>query len=242
MLEILLPSTSLSVFDQTPLSKPVHIHTHTHTHTLVYKSTQIYFCIHRFQFCTVHLGSSLSGWEDFVCTLPGRTRCLYEIINSTIVGGKESLCVGLVALVGRWERCLKARNLSSRRDLSPLSLFGFPREPPPPPPSGMSLSPSPSVLLLHRLLLLLLLLLRRHLLRYDRHHHLLPLTLLHNVPPRATMSSLSFYPVACNPGLFPFYLISFSFSSFFSSTVRFSILSPFSDSLPRSLPRSPLEI
>lgn len=29
------------------------------------------------------------------------------------------------------------------RDLSPLSLFGFPREPPPPPPSGMSLSPSP---------------------------------------------------------------------------------------------------
>lgn len=38
-----------------------------------------------------------------------------------------------------------AHNLlsSPRRDLSPLSLFGFPREPPPPPPSGMSLSPSP---------------------------------------------------------------------------------------------------
>lgn len=104
---------------------------------------------------------------------------------------QESLCGGLVALVGRWERCLKARNLSSRRDLSPLSLFGFPREPPPPPPSGMSLSPSPSVLLLHRLLLL-------HLLRYDRHHLLL--LRCPNVPPRATMSSLSFYRVAYNPG------------------------------------------
>lgn len=67
---------------------------------------------------------------------------------------QKFLCVDLVALVGRWEQCLKARNLFSRRDLSPLSLFGFPREPPPPPPSGMSLSPSPSVLFLHHLLLL----------------------------------------------------------------------------------------